>query len=317
MVPRQQSAKTPKPAAPAADKQAKRKYHVPRARRPWMLVNALIIGVCSSVAVHAMLSALNFTVPELKLAKQQDRGLEIVLVNAKHAQKPKNAQALAQANLDGGGNVEQKAMPTSPLPPENANREGDSLIETQRRVQQLERAQRELMTKALASAKVNVDRNTPTETPPAENPAPSALDLRDQARAIARQEAVIDRQLREYAQRPRKQFVGARTQEYRFAQYVEDWRAKIERVGTLNFPKSAGSKLYGSVLVSVEISYDGSIISKRVERSSGNKALDEHALRILQLSSPFAAFPDTIRKDTDVLVVTRTWTFINEKVTTE
>lgn len=282
-----------------------------------MLVNALVIGICSSVAVHAVLSALNFTVPELKLSKQQDRGLEIVLVNAKHAQKPKNAQALAQANLDGGGNVDQKAMPTSPLPPENANREGDSLVETQRRVQQLERAQRELMTKALASAKVNVDRNTPAETPPAETPAPSALDLRDQARAIARQEAVIDRQLREYAQRPRKQFVGARTQEYRFAQYVEDWRAKIERVGTLNFPKSAGNKLYGSVLVSVELSYDGSIINKHVERSSGNKALDEHALRILQLASPFAPFPDNIRKDTDVLVVTRTWTFINEKVTTE
>jgi len=115
--------------------------------------------------------------------------------------------------------------------------------------------------------------------------------------------------VQEYQKRPRKRFIGANTREYRFAQYEEDWRAKIERVGTLNYPAEARGKLYGNLRMTVTIRPDGSIETVDLDRSSGLKVLDEAAFRIVRMASPFAAFPPEIRKDTDLLVITRTWFF--------
>ena len=138
-----------------------------------------------------------------------------------------------------------------------------------------------------------------------------SLHEADSSAAIARLEARVDKQLNEYARRPRKKFIGARTQEYRFAQYVEDWRQKIERVGTLNYPDSARGKLYGSLLMSVVIRADGSVKRVNIHRSSGHAVLDQAAERIVRLSAPFSVFPANIRRDTDELEITRTWTFTN------
>jgi len=46
-----------------------------------------------------------------------------------------------------------------------------------------------------------------------------------------------------------------------------------------------------------------------VERSSGNRVLDAAAMRIVRLAAPYAPLTPDIRKDTDILVITRTWTF--------
>jgi len=113
-----------------------------------------------------------------------------------------------------------------------------------------------------------------------------------------------------YQKRPKRRFVGARAQEYRFARYVEDWRLKIERVGNLNYPEAARElKLYGSLLITVSIRSDGSVESVEINRSSGQKVLDAAALRIVEMSAPFAPLPPDIRRDTDILHITRTWTF--------
>ena len=138
---------------------------------------------------------------------------------------------------------------------------------------------------------------------------PSGLDLLDSAAAIARVEARIDRILDEDARRPRKKFIGARAKEHRFAQYVEDWRLKVERVGTLNYPEEARGRVYGSLLLSVTISADGAVDRVAVHRSSGHKLLDEAAVRIVRLAAPFAPFPPDIARDTDVIEITRTWSF--------
>ena len=69
----------------------------------------------------------------------------------------------------------------------------------------------------------------------------------ESARAMARLEGEISKTTDEYSKRPRKKFIGARTEEYRFAQYIEDWRQKIERIGTLNYLEAARGKLYGSL----------------------------------------------------------------------
>jgi periplasmic protein TonB len=128
---------------------------------------------------------------------------------------------------------------------------------------------------------------------------------------VARMEAQIDRRLNEYAKRPRKAVIGARTREHRFAQYLEDWRLKIERVGTLNYPEAARGRLYGSLLLLVSIRADGSLERVEIQRSSGVKVLDEAAVRIVELAAPFAPFPPDIRTDTDIIEIVRTWTFTN------
>jgi protein TonB len=135
------------------------------------------------------------------------------------------------------------------------------------------------------------------------------LGLVEAARAMARLEGEINKTVDEYSKRPRKRFIGARAEEYRFAQYIEDWRQKVERVGTLNYPDAARGKLYGSLVLTVSINADGSVGRIDINRSSGHKLLDDAARRIVQMAGPYAAFPPDIRKDTDILEVTRTWYF--------
>jgi len=158
-------------------------------------------------------------------------------------------------------------------------------------------------------------RQAPTDEPAAQ---PSGRDLADLALAAMRLQAQIDKRIDEYQKRPRKQFIGANASEYRFAQYEEDWRIKVERIGSLNYPPEARGKLYGNLRLTVTIRPDGSVESIELDRSSGLKVLDAAAFKIVRMATPFAAFPPNIRRDTDLLVITRTWFFgQGDKIWTE
>jgi protein TonB len=160
---------------------------------------------------------------------------------------------------------------------------------------------------------VATEASTPKAPTPVEadlKPTLQATDILQRSLEMARLDAKIARDWQAIQQRPRRRFVGARTQEYRFARYIEDWRQKIERVGELNYPQAArDQKLSGHVLVTVAIRADGSVEHVNIDRPSGNKVLDEAARRIVQLAAPFASFSTDIAKDVDVLHITRTWTF--------
>ena len=269
----------------------------------------LVAAFAISLLLHALLLLIQFRLPASKPVR--DKGLEVVLVNTRHAKAPDKPDVLAQTNVDGGGNTEQNVRPSTPLPPQPTRQDGDALIEAKRRTPEPVREQKQVITREKAPAKVasapkKVEQPKPTPEPP---PQVSGLDLLDSAAAVARLEAQIDRDLQELAKRPRKKFIGARAQEYRFAQYVEDWRQKVERVGTLNYPDAARGKLYGSLLLSVSIRADGSVDKVGVQRSSGHKVLDEAAVRIVKMAAPYAPFPPDIRKDYDVIEITRTWKF--------
>jgi protein TonB len=153
-----------------------------------------------------------------------------------------------------------------------------------------------------------------TPTPPTAvieaPPSPSATELTQRTLEAMRLEAQVAREFDAYQKRPKRKFVGARAQEYRFARYVEDWRLKVERIGNLNYPEAARQlKLYGSLLLSVAIRADGTLDSVEVNRSSGQRILDAAAVRIVEMGAPYAPLPADIRRDTDVLVITRTWSF--------
>jgi len=270
---------------------------------------ALYGAISVSVVLHAVLLAVHFRFPDALRWKSADQSLEVVLVNARTEQKPVHADALAQANLDRGGNTDQLRRAKTPLPVTRPRNPGKDLAAAQRRVRRLEEQQRRLLAKATQS-KPQVSAE-PEHKTPAEQPKPqiSGRDLADLSLAAMQLQAQIDRRIEEYQKRPRKKFIGARAAEYRFAQYEEDWRQKIERIGTLNYPSQARGKLYGNLRLTVTIRPDGSVQSVDLDRSSGLKVLDAAAFKIVRMASPFAPFPPNIRKDTDLLVITRTWFF--------
>ena len=267
--------------------------------------STLELALAFSFALHGLLLSLHFSFPDAS-RKLQNQALDVILVNSRSASKPSDPQALAQASLDGGGNTDQDRRAATPLPPTQKNQSGDQLEQMQRRVQELESRQRELL--AQASQARTKPQEKAAEPPPKPSPT-TGFDLAEAARAMARMEGEISKNTEEYNKRPRKKFVGARTSEYRFAQYIEDWRQKVERVGTLNYPEAARGRLYGTLVLTVTLDRDGEIILVSIDRSSGHKILDEAARRIVHMAAPYAPFPPAIRQDTDQLVITRAWTF--------
>ena len=263
----------------------------------------LALGV--SLFLHAILLSIHFKLPEA-LDNVRQQALDVILVNSKSASKPTKAQAKAQANLDGGGNTEDNRRVRTPLPATPQEQTGNDVIAAQARVAELEARQRELLAQTHKERTVKAE----AERQPAQAaPELSGRDLASRAIALARLEGEIAKDIDDYNQRPKRRFLGARVEEYRFAQYVEDWRQKVERIGNLNYPDSARGRLYGSLVLTVAIKKDGELERVELNRSSGHKVLDEAALRIVKLAAPYAAFPDTVRRDTDILEITRTWSF--------
>ena len=262
-----------------------------------------------SILLHAAMLSVHFRFPDALHWKAASQPLEVVLVNATTREKPPKADILAQANLERGGNVDERRRAKTPLPVIEPRRPGKDLADAQRRVQQLEVQQQRLLAQAQDSPS-----RVPVENPRAERaeqptPHPAGRDLAELSLAAMRLQAQIDKQIEEYQKRPRKKFIGASATEYRFAQYEDEWREKVERVGTLNYPAEARGKIYGNLRLSVTIRPDGKVESIELDRSSGLKVLDNAAFKIVRMAAPFAAFPPDIRRDTDLLVITRTWFF--------
>ena len=269
----------------------------------------LVYAIAVSIAIHATLLVVKFA--PFDLQKMLDRGppLEVALVNAKSKSKPTKADILAQANLDGGGNTGEDRRAKTPLPVLPKDSAATELNATTQQVEQVQQKMQELLTQ-LKGTPAPAPVPKPSEAPSERTDLPSPGELMQRTLAAMRLEAEIAQDMDAYQKRPKRRFVGARAEEYRFARYVEDWRLKIERVGNLNYPEAARQfRLYGSMLVTVAIRADGSVEEIKIDRSSGNRVLDAAAVRIVEMAAPFAPLPPDIRRDTDVLHITRTWTF--------
>jgi protein TonB len=266
---------------------------------------SLALGI--SLVLHAVVLSIHFKLPQA-INKATEHALDVILVNSKSASRPDKAQAKAQANLDGGGNTDEDRRAKTPMPVAPAVQEGSDIVEARKRVTELEMQQQQMLTQIRSSKQVAAEnrRNAPAPTAPA---IATGVDLATAALNLARLEGQIARNVEEYNKRPRKKFIGARVEEYRFAQYVEDWRQKVERIGNLNYPDAARGRLYGNLVLTVVIRSDGSLDKVELSRSSGQKVLDNAARRIVEMAAPYAPFPDSIRRDTDVVEITRTWSF--------
>ncbi|MDX8399388.1 MAG: energy transducer TonB [Gallionellaceae bacterium] len=267
----------------------------------------IVIAMLFSLGVHAfMLFGVSFVLPEPgKSSSKPLQPLEVVLVNSQSKMRPVNAAKMAQNNLDGGGNTAEDRHAKTPLPA-LGNDAQFTPEQSARRVRQLEEKAKSLLTQ------LKSDYSVPQETSdePPISKEDSGEDLVQRSLEIARLEAEISKSMDSYEKLPKRKFIGARTQEYRYARYVEDWRSKVERVGNMNYPQQARErKIYGRLTLTVSIRSDGSLESVEVNRSSGQGILDAAAMRIVKLAAPYSAFPPNIRKETEVLSITRTWSF--------
>lgn len=239
-----------------------------------------------------------------------DPGLEIILVNAKHEKRPSSAQALAQVNLDGGGQHDQ-GRAKSPLPDMRRVEDGDSVVTTQKKIQELEERQRQLLDQVRHETTVKSQRvldKKQVDDQQAEN----GRDQSESKKALARSIAEISQTIEDQNKRPRKTFLSPSTQAVGHAIYYKALQKKIEDVGTINFPQVNGKKLYGQVIVYIPIFQDGTIYEKeggpKVEKSSGIPELDSAALRIVRKAAPYGHFPPNMRskdKDDIWIVVTQ------------
>jgi protein TonB len=262
-----------------------------------------------SVLLHMIVLAIRFSPFDVPRFDRNGPPLEVALVNARSESKPTKADILAQARLDGGGNTDANRRAKTPLPvPLKESATQDLAMATQQ-VSQLEAQTRELMTQLKAMDSIVPPAPKPSDTP--EVPTlPNANEMMQRTLEAMRLEAQIAKQMDAYQKRPKRRFVGARAEEYRFARYVEDWRMKVEGIGNRNYPVAAREqKLYGSLLITVGIRADGGLESVAIDRPSGKKILDLAAARIVEMAAPYAPFPADIRRDTDILYITRTWTF--------
>lgn len=266
-----------------------------------------MIAVACSVLAHAALLAVRFAAPEAFRLQPADPGLEVILVNAKHARAPLKAEALAQANLDGGGNADA-GRAQSPLPDLRKVENGDSLKALQRRIAELEQQQKNVLTRMRQSNFTS----SPVADQVKPDPSKNGADNVDTAKTIARMSAEITQRIADENKRPRKTFISPSTREVGYAMYYKAMQKRIEETGTLNFPQQDGKKLYGELVVYIPVFQDGSLYEKEggphIERSSGSAALDRAALQIVRRAAPFGAFPANMRssdKDDLWIVITR------------
>ncbi|PTQ85096.1 protein TonB [Nitrosomonas ureae] len=279
----------------------------------FLQTNRIFVAIVSSLLLHIIiLFGVTFQFPQPQIDKIAS-SLEVVLVNNKTLSQPKESKLLAQDNLDGGGNTDDDRKAKTPLPVLPKSKPILNEKVAQQKVKQLEQEAKKLMAAVSDIPQIqaldtqdneNEDENKPVDV--------DANELLLRSLDIARLRAQVDQDHDSYQKRPKRKFVGARTREYRFARYVEDWRLKVERIGNLNYPEAARKeKLYGNLQLTVGIRADGSLESIEVNRSSGKKILDDAAINIVKLAGQngFAPFPPDISQDTDILHITRTWVF--------
>ena len=270
----------------------------------------LLIGLAISLLAHAGALAWRFAQNRPPPASP---ALEIVLVNAQSDTAPAHAQALAQQNLEGGGE-DQQGLARSPLPRTGEAADTIVLQAMRKRQQELEQEQARLLAQLESSRKTAVPHRQPhpdaTDTDPGQDP-----DDQDGVVQNA-QVAALSQRVEAYNKQPRRAFVGPAAQASRYATYLDGWSRRVEAIGTQHYPEAARGHIYGSLRITVTVRKDGSLAGFDIDQPSRYAVLNQAARRIVQMAAPFAPFPPDIARDTDELVITRTWHFVNDSLKT-
>lgn len=276
------------------------------------LVSTLFLA---GVAHALVILGITFELPK---PKQASKSLEIALVRQQTDRKPKKADFLAQANMLGSGeSIEKKKIEKRSLPQPAQQKKVEKVVEVKKppapKPVPRSASQKKVLTQKKSVKKIaTAEKKENKKALPKISAASLAMQIAELSKELSLKE-------QNYSRRPRIKFINSiNAHKYMAAQYEAEWQKKIERVGNLNYPDEARRKqLSGRLLLVVWINSDGSLVKIKLRRSSGHKVLDDAAIRIVRLAAPFAAFPQEIRKEADQLVITRTWRFASDKVSTK
>ncbi|MFV1996760.1 MAG: energy transducer TonB [Acidiferrobacterales bacterium] len=272
------------------------------------------MGMSTFIALLAhmvLILGVTFAAPQLR-EMQGLPTLEVTLVQTRSELTPDEADFLAQFNQFGGGDIDKDSVASNPLPVREISEQNMDLP-TQPQTPQLRalpnREVTDLMSQTADRRKVRVNKPKPEITQQQRRPRDAGfLQNVEPEQERARKWAEINREWQEQQNKPRHKFLNARTREYRYARYIAEWEAKVQRVGNLTYPENVRRLgLSGEVTLEVTIKPNGTIHGISVLQSSGYKLLDNVAIRSAKLAAPFAPFPPEIRRETDLLHMTRTW----------
>jgi len=270
-------------------------------------LSSLQVALLVSVAAHVALLTVRIVNPEGFNRVFQDTPLEVILVNSRSGEAPTKAQAIAQANLAGGGDA-AKGRATSPLPPSAMIEMGNASEEARKQIEQLQETQQQLLAHLRRELAV-----LPQPDPRRDAGTPDARAQEERRRQLVRMLAEIEKRVNEENARPKKRYISPATREEVYAQYYDQLRHKIEDRGTRNFPEQNGRKLYGELTMNVTIDAEGRVVETEIVRASASAVLDRRALAIVQAAAPFGPFTGAMRRKADQLVITSRFRFTREE----
>jgi protein TonB len=259
-----------------------------------------------SVGVHMGLLTLRIVDPEGFNRMFRDTPLEVILVNARSEEAPTQAQAIAQANLSGGGEAD-KGRATTPLPASAMAELGDSPDEARRQMDQLQEEQQQLLAQVRREVAL-----LPPPDPRRDTGSPHEREQDERRRQLLKLLAEIEKRINEENARPKKRYISPATREEVYALYYDQLRRKIEDRGTRDFPEYQGRKLYGELTMNVTVDARGRVVEAEVVRPSKSKVLDKRALAIVQAAAPFGPFSAAMKSQADQIVVTSRFRFTRE-----
>jgi protein TonB len=270
-------------------------------------LTTLQIALLISLAVHAALLTVRIVDPEGFNRVFEDTPLEVILVNSRSGEAPTKAQAIAQANLSGGGDFE-RGRATSPLPPSAVLEAGDAVEDARRRIEQLQQTQQTLLAQIRRELAA-----MPIPEPQRDQGTPEAQAQEERRRQLIQLLAEIEKRINEENARPKKRYISPATREEVYALYYDQLRRKIEDRGTRNFPEYNGQKLYGELTMNVTVDAQGRVVETEIVRGSSSQVLDRRAVAIVKAAAPFGPFTQQMRAKADQIVVTSRFRFTRDE----
>ncbi len=272
----------------------------------WRDLSSLHRALLVSAAAHAALLSVRFVNPEGFNRVFHDTPLEVILVNARSAEPPQQAQAIAQANLAGGGEA-ATGRATSPLPPAPTLQRGDAADDAHRRIERLQQEQQQLLAQIRREIAV-----LPPPDPRREGGTPQTREQDERRRQLLRMLAEIEKRVNEENARPKKRYISPATREEVYALYYDALRRRVEERGTRDFPEHKGRKLYGELTMNVTVDASGRVVEAEIVRPSKLRLLNQQALAIVRAAAPFGPFSAAMRAQADQIVVTSRFRFTRD-----
>ena len=241
--------------------------------------------------------------------------LEVALVNFSTESAPLTAQLLAQWQAEGGGQSDNDVQASAPSEAQAMPTPNELVLQAfKRRQQQLEQEQRQLLSTLEAEWEVAQARQAQDFT--GEGIRFDTIDQDQQLQALSERLQILRAEVERYNSKPRYQYDAPSARQSAQAEYLENWRQRIEVLGAEHYPEEARGRLSGSVQLTVFVRRDGSVERITINRPDPNPLFTLAAQRIVRLATPFPPFPPELSDETDVLAITRTWHFSQHLLTT-